>query len=49
MYERAGYREDGLREGMMRLGNELIDWLRRRPAEQWLMFTGGLVLGLLIG
>lgn len=37
------------REGFARLGDDLIAWLRTRPAEQWLMFAAGLALGLFLG
>jgi hypothetical protein len=37
------------REGLARLGDDLAQWLRTRPAEQWLMFAAGLALGLILG
>jgi hypothetical protein len=49
MYEGARCRDDRMPQGLARLGNDLAEWLRSRPVEQWLMFAGGLVLGLLIG
>jgi hypothetical protein len=41
--------DNDLRGSLMRLARQGADWLRARSAEHWLMFLGGLALGLLLG
>jgi hypothetical protein len=50
-YERAPYRDraDYGRDGFERLGSRLIEFLRSRTADQWLMFLAGVVVGMVVG
>ncbi len=36
------------RENLERAGGRLLDYLRSRTAEHWIMFVAGLVAGLLL-
>lgn len=48
-YERRDFHEGGPREGIERLGNTVVEFLRNRTADQWLMFLAGIVVGMILG
>jgi hypothetical protein len=50
-YERGHYRDraDYGRDGFERLGSRVMDFLRNRTADQWLMFLAGVVVGMIVG
>ena len=44
-----GYGGRETRTGFERAAEQVLNYLRGRTADQWLMFLAGLVLGLMIG
>ena len=47
MYDRMGTYEQ--RSTLERLAGQVLDYLRSRTTEHWLMFAAGVVLGLMVG
>ncbi|MGH6914517.1 MAG: hypothetical protein ACREH3_12525 [Geminicoccales bacterium] len=44
------YRDrDDRRDGFERVGARVLDFLRSRTADQWLMFLAGVVVGMIVG
>jgi hypothetical protein len=39
----------GHKDGFERAGTRLMDFLRSRTADHWLMFLAGIVIGMIVG
>jgi hypothetical protein len=43
------YHRNGRADGFERVGERILDFLRSRTADHWLMFVAGIVVGMIVG
>jgi hypothetical protein len=48
-FDRDPYRHAGRNDGFERAGSRILDFLRSRSADHWVMFLAGVVVGIIIG
>jgi hypothetical protein len=48
-FDRDPYRYAGRSDGFNRAGSRILDFLRSRSADHWVMFLVGVVVGIIIG
>jgi hypothetical protein len=48
-FDRDPYGRAGRPDGFERAGGRVLDFLRNRTADQWLMFAAGVVVGMIVG
>jgi hypothetical protein len=48
-FDRDPYQRAGRADGFERAGSRILDFLRSRRADHWIMFLAGIVVGMIVG
>jgi hypothetical protein len=48
-FDRDPYQRAGRTDGFERAGGRILDFLRSRKADHWIMFLAGIVVGMIVG
>jgi hypothetical protein len=48
-FDRDPYQRAGRTDGFERAGSRIVDFLRSRTADHWIMFLAGIVVGMIVG
>lgn len=48
-FDRDSYRRADGTDGFERVGGRILDFLRSRSADHWIMFLAGIVIGMIVG
>jgi hypothetical protein len=48
-FDRDPYQRASRSDGFERAGSRILDFLRSRSADHWIMFLAGVVIGMIVG
>jgi hypothetical protein len=48
-FDRDPYHRAGRTDGFERAGSRIVDFLRSRTADHWIMFLAGIMVGMIVG
>jgi hypothetical protein len=48
-FDRDPYGRAGRSDGFERAGGRILEFLRSRSADHWIMFLAGIVIGMIVG
>jgi hypothetical protein len=48
-FDRDPYHRSGRADSFERAGSRILDFLRSRTADHWIMFLAGVVVGMIVG
>jgi hypothetical protein len=48
-FDRDRYARAGRTDGFERAGGRILDFLRSRSVDHWIMFLAGVVIGMIVG